>query len=73
VVELGISKRAGIPLLAVPTLVNKVVLAQRLGEVLIPVPVVATPVLGVEVVPIPVLGVEVVLTPVLLLKPPLKP
>jgi hypothetical protein len=57
------------PLLAEPTLVLKVVLAQHLGEVLTPVPV---PV-PVPVVATPVLGVEVVLTPVLLLKPPLKP
>jgi hypothetical protein len=50
------------PLLAEPTLVLKVVLAQHLGEVLTPVPVVATPVLGVGVVRIPVQP----------LKPPLK-
>jgi hypothetical protein len=42
------------PLLAVPTLVNKVVLAQRLGEVLIPVPVPVEVGVEVEVVPIPV-------------------
>jgi hypothetical protein len=53
------------PLLAEPTLVLKVVLAQHVGEVLtpVPVPVVATPVLGVGVVRIPVQP----------LKPPLKP
>jgi hypothetical protein len=56
-------KRVAILLLAEPILALKVALVRRLGEVLTPVPVVATP----------VLGVEVVLTPVLLLKPPLKP
>jgi hypothetical protein len=63
VAELGITKKVVIPVQVEPILVLKVALVQHLGVVMIPAPVVATP----------VLEVGVVLIPVLLLKPPLKP